>query len=476
MIVAGCKVGPNFTPPQVSSPPAFGSEPTDTPSRATADAVNPLWWSSFNDPELTSLVQRLAAQNLALQAAAERILQARAERREVRSQGLPHVEAQGLAQELRPSEEALLKDFEVTKEAHQEFQLYSDAAQASWEVDLFGRVRRMVEAASANAQATVEARRGLAISAEAELAQDYLQYRAFQAREAVERANLDYARAREGLVRNRVANGVAANLDTAQADAEAATVAENLPSLRENQARLANAIALLLAEPPRALDAELKPRRDLPPRPPVVPVGLPSELLRRRPDVREAEARLHAATAETGVAVAEFFPQVSLIGSFGTQSLSTSNLFDWSSRMFMGGPTVTIPLFEGGRLKGELDLRKSEQREAALSYRQTVLQAWHDVDNALTAYAESQHRRRDAATALASDQVALAAAQDRYRQGVADNLNVIAAETGVLQAQDALVQADAEVDADLVTLYRALGGGWSATEPAPSPGRGEHVP
>jgi NodT family efflux transporter outer membrane factor (OMF) lipoprotein len=467
LLIAGCKVGPNFVPPKTASPPAWGPEPADVASPVTfGAAVEARWWDRFDDPELSSLVGRLARQNLDLQAAAERIRQARAQRRIIRSDELPHAEAQGFAIETRPSEEALLKDFEVTKEAHQEFQLYQDAAQASWEVDLFGRVRRAVEAAGADAQAEVEARRAVALAALAELSGDYLQLRALQARQAAAEENLAYARQRQALVRDRVRNGVAADLDLAQADAEAASIAETLPPLREGQARMRNAMALLLAEAPRALDAELAPVRPLPPRPPSVPVGLPSELLRRRPDVLQAEARLHAATARHGAAVADFFPRVSLIGSFGTQSLSTSNLFDWSSRMFMGGPTLTIPLFEGGRLKGQLDLRKSEEREAALSYRQTVLQAWREVDDAMTAYAEAQHRRAAAATALASDRVALAVAERRYRQGVAASLDVISAETTVLQAQDELIRADAEADADLVTLYRALGGGWGAVEAA----------
>ena len=251
---------------------------------------------------------------------------------------------------------------------------------------------------------------------------------------------------------------------TAQADAQVASLAQDLPTLHAEEARLTNALALLLAEPPRALEDELKPPGPLPARPPAVPVGLPSELLRRRPDVREAEARLHEATAQTGVAVADFFPQVSLSGSFGTQSLSTSNLFTYGARSFMGGPSVTVPLFEGGRLKGELDLRKSEQREAAIAYRQTVLQAWHDVDNALTAYAEGQHRRNDTASALRSNQVALVTAEQRYGQGAADFLDVIAAQAAVLQSQDALAQADAQLDLDLVSLYRALGGGWQAVD------------
>ena len=266
------------------------------------------------------------------------------------------------------------------------------------------------------------------------------------------------------LVGKQFASGASNTLQIAQAQAQQATIAETLSPLRTREASLINAIGLLLALPPRALADELRAPASQPSVPPLVPVGLAGDLVRRRPDIREAEARLHAATAQTGVAVADFFPQVSLNGAFGTQSLSTSNLFDWSSRMFMGGPSITVPLFEGGRLKGQLDLRKAEQREAALAYRQTVLQAWHDVDNALTAYAETQHRRGEILFNLNSNRTALAAAEERYAQGTVDFLNVISAQEAVLQSQDNLVQVDAELDGDLVALYRALGGGWSAVD------------
>lgn len=182
--------------------------------------------------------------------------------------------------------------------------------------------------------------------------------------------------------------------------------------------------------------------------------------MRRRPDVRQAEAALHAATAETGVAVASFYPDISLTGSFGVESLKTSTLFQWASRADMFGPSIDLPIFEGGRLKGNLRLRKSQQREAAIGYRKTVLQAWHDVDNALTAYVEAQHGEADTLATTQADARALAAAEQQYKQGITTFIDVIAAQSALLQAQDALSHAHAQVEIDLVTLYKALGGGW----------------
>ena len=198
--------------------------------------------------------------------------------------------------------------------------------------------------------------------------------------------------------------------------------------------------------------------------PPVVPVGLPGTLVRRRPDVQEAEARLHTAVAQTGVAVANFYPDVQLTGTAELNGLHFGNAFDLHARQYDFGPSVSIPLFQGGRLTGELRLRKSQQREAADRFQQTVLQAWQEVDNALTGYAEAQRRRGEVAEAVRQNQRALTAARQRYTEGAADFLNVNSSQAQLLQAQNDLATVDVQIAGDLVTLYRALGGGWEASE------------
>ena len=466
--LAGCTVGPDFHGPPPQSPaPHFAPSPTDVASRTREGAVDERWWRRFGDPELTSLIERLGAQNLDLQIAAERIVQARAERREVASQGLPHVEGQERYAHMRESKNGMLALIQPAPGAPLEYNQDDAMLQVSWELDLFGRVRRGVEAASADTDAEVEARHGLMLSAEGDLAQSYMQLRGVQAREAVVRSNLANADTRRRLVADRLRNGVANVSDAAQADAQAAAIGEDLPTLRAEEARLINALGLLLAEPPRSLETELTPAKGQPPAaqpaaPPSVPVGLPSGLLRRRPDIREAEARLHAATAQTGVAVAAFYPDVNLMGAYGDEALGVHHLFDYASRMFMVGPSVSLPIFEGGRLRGELQLRRSAEREAALSYRQAVLQAWRDVDDALTAYAEVQHRLDNVRHVAGADRVALSVAEQRYRQGVESFIDVTIAQTAVFRDQDALAQAQTDLEVALVRLYRALGGGWTA--------------
>ncbi len=469
--LAGCTVGPDFHgPPPQPSAPHFAPEPSDTPSRTGEGPVDDAWWTSFRDPELSSLVARLARQNLDLQIAAERIVQARATRREVAAQGLPHLMGQEHYTHMRESKNGTLSLIEPTPGAPLEYNLDDAMLQASWELDLFGRVRRGVEAASADAEAEIEARHGLMISAEADLAQTYMQLRGVQAREQVVRRNLVNADARDRLIGDRLRNGVANASDAAQANAQVASIGEDLPNLHADEAQLVNAIGLLLAEPPRSLETELRPGRSEPPdfqpaTPLSVPIGLPSALLRRRPDIREAEARLHAATAQTGVAVAAFYPDVSLTGSFGDEALGVHHLFDYASRMFMVGPTISLPIFEGGQLRGELQLRRAAEREAALSYRRTVLQAWRDVDDALTAYAEVQHRLGEVRHVARADEVALHVSEQRYLQGVESFIDVTVAQTAVFRDQDTLAQAQTDLEVTLVRLYRALGGGWSPDRP-----------
>jgi len=189
-------------------------------------------------------------------------------------------------------------------------------------------------------------------------------------------------------------------------------------------------------------------------------------LIRRRPDVREAEARLHEATAQTGVAVANFYPDVTLNGNLNVESLHLANLFTPNSIAYTLGPSVSLPIFEGGQLHGNLVLRESEQREAAIAFQRTVLQAWREVDDALTAFSEAQHRRAELAKAVDQNKIALDAARQRYTQGAVDFLNVIAAQTQLLQSENDLADSDTQIAVDLVTLYRALGGGWEIADTA----------
>ena len=465
MLLGGCTVGPDFVRPVVDAPSRWWGSAQDVPRTVTyGGEVDAAWWDSFHDPELSALVGRLAKQNLGLQEAAERVQQGRAQRQVAASQGLPHLDAQAQYQRERQSPTGPISLFQAVPGAPLSFDVFTDSLNASWELDLFGRVRRAVEAQDADTEAAIEARHGIALMAISDLAQDYLQLRGTQRLEAITSQYVAEAERNAALVHDRFDNGVSTTLDIANAEAQRASIAAMLPQLRATRAELINAIGFLLAEPPRALEGELAAPAPLPDVPPSVPIGLPGELARRRPDVREAEARLHAATAETGVAVTDFYPDVTLNGMAGTQSLQFARVFDLHSGMFQVGPSIDLPIFEGGRLRGTLRLRRSQQREAALQFRSTVLQAWQEVDNALTAYAEAQRRREQVAEAVRQYTAALAAARQRYQEGAIDFLNVIAAESSVLQNENVLANSDTQIATDLVALYRALGGGWELAD------------
>jgi NodT family efflux transporter outer membrane factor (OMF) lipoprotein len=327
-------------------------------------------------------------------------------------------------------------------------------------------VRRSVESATASVVASNEARRAALISSLAEVARDYIQLRGVQTQLRITRQNLRIFQQSLQLTQQRAAGGVTTDLDVANAAAQVRTTAAQIPPLEQQESELINAISLLLGQPPNALQAELAPARPIPPVPPRVPVGLPSELARRRPDVRQAEAQLHAATADIGVAVAAFYPSVTLSGSIGLQALQPWRVFNVNAHEYSVGPGITIPIFQGGQLKATLELRKAQQQEAAINYQKTVLSAWHDVDNALTAYRTEQARRDQLAQAVAQNQRAVSLAQSRYQDGVADFLQVLTAQQNLNSSELALTQATTNVSNNLVALYKALGGGWETRMPA----------
>jgi NodT family efflux transporter outer membrane factor (OMF) lipoprotein len=463
--LTGCTVGPDFQSPEIKEAPRqSAADGRSVPSRTVEGAVDIIWWKSFRDSQLSSLVERLVAQNLDLATAAERVVQSVAQRQVAASQGLPHIEGQSLTTYNRQSLNGPLSLLTPAPGAPLEYALFRDGFTSSWQLDLFGRVRRAVEAADANILAAVENRHGVALAAVAELAQSYMQLRGTQNRLAIAKRNLRLAEENVELVNTRFANGTATTLDLAQARSQQATIAATLPPLRTQEAELINAIGLLLGGAPRALEAELHRSRILPRVPRKVPVGIPGTLVRRRPDVREAEARLHEATAQTGVAVASFYPDVTLNGAASVESLHLSNLFSPTSTAFAVGPSISIPIFEGGQLRGGLVLRESRQREAAILFQETVLRAWKEVDDALTAYREAQLRRAEIARSVTENQAALQAARQRYSEGAIDFLNVIATLAQLLQSENDLADSDTQIATHLVNLYRTLGGGWEVAD------------
>lgn len=457
--LAGCAVGPDFAAPTPGLEDmrleARGGAPRQV---LTPDPVPRDWWRLLEDPVLDGLIARAWRGNLDLQAAAERVAQSRAQAGVVMSQLFPQVSLSASQSREAISENGPMARLGASTAAHDLWQAGFDA---SWELDVWGRVRRMREGSLATLQATELEARGAQVSLSAEIARQYLALRGVQRRLAIARQNEAIAAHLVRLAQSRQANGVATRYDLASARAQQATVQALVPQLDEQQNVLLNGLALLLGEAPRSLDALLMPVRPLPQGAPRLPVGLPSALARRRPDIQRAEARLHAATAAIGVARADFYPRISLAGGFGTQAFDEEDLGLWRSTNFFLGPRIHLPLFEGGRLTRTLELTESRQREAAIAYRQTVLHAWHEVDNALNALRAQQLRQQALDEALAQSRDALRAAESSYRAGAADYVTVLSAQRALLASE--LEQTDAATGSvvAVVYLYKALGGGWA---------------
>jgi len=456
-------LGPDFERPEAWWKPVswFATAPVTPPApRASipvAEPFDPAWWKVLNDPVLNAMQEQLATANLDLRTADFRLAQARAQLGVTEASQGPVLNANASYARARASQRGTVGRVARSFEPYDLFQYGLDL---SWEIDLWGRVARLVEAGEAQLAAVEEAKRDLLVSSSAELARSYIALRGVQRKVAITRQNLQIARQNQALTRDRAAGGLTTDLDVANASSQVASVEAQLPGLEEQQARLSNAVALLLGEQPGARLAALAVPRAAPVVPPRVPVGVPGDLARRRPDIRQAEANLHAATAGIGVARADFFPRVTLNGFGAIQGLNVSNLRDSAALAYSFGPSISLPIFEGGRLRRTLELREAQQQEAAIAYQRTVLVALHEVDNALTAYGTEQRRRDRLAQAVAESRRALGLARMRYEQGVADFLQVLTAQRALLAAEQDLADSTTNVSLNLVQLYRALGGGW----------------
>jgi len=475
ILAAACTMGPDFVRPTPQTPPHWSARatapPAPVPSAVTEQAEDQsAWWSGFQDLELDSLIERAAKSNLDLRAALLRIDEARAQRAISAAAFWPTLSVDALYDRERFSEttpQGALFNTVGTVHApgspgltipnpYNQLQL---SGSASWEIDLFGRVRRSVEAAQAGVQVSIEDQRALQVSVLADVAQNYMELRGAQARLRISQENLATIEELLDLTRQRRAAGLTTHIDVSNALAQADATRAQLPVFAMQITLSINQLSELLGREPEALRIELDPAAAVPSVPAEVSIGLPSELARRRPDIREAEANLHAATAQIGVAVADLFPRLTLEGSGGFQSQNTSNLLTWASRFGSIGPALDLPVFDRGRWK-TVKLYDVRAQEAALAYQRAVLNALHEVENALAAYGADQQRRAWLDATVAQNREALSLSRKRYESGVMTFIDVLDVERTLQQNELSLADSVTAVSSDLVRLYRALGGGW----------------
>jgi NodT family efflux transporter outer membrane factor (OMF) lipoprotein len=452
VLCAGCEVGPDYHPPKMTMPPHWQIPATTQASVVVQQPVRiERWWANFHDRELDSLIQRAVAANLDLQAATERIRQARATVDVVRGGLLPAANASG-------------------SYAHggsgpsQTYDLWQAGLDASWELDIFGGTRRAVESARASFQAAIEDRRDVLVTLLGEVATDYIQLREYQQEIAIDEQNLQVQIHSVQVTRNKRKLGTGTELDVVQAQSIVATSRADLETLQAEAQQTIYAMSFLLGLPPAALDKPLTAPGVIPQPPPVVEVGVPSELLRRRPDIRRAERQVAAATAQIGVATADLFPKFFLTGDFNLQASNFSGLANWNNRSWSIGPSMTWPIFAGGQIRANIRVQNALQAQALTAYKTTILAALQEVQNAMVGYARQQRRREALGEAVTANQRAVVLATQRYNQGLTDFLSVLDAERSLFSSQSALVQSNGTVATDAVALYKTLGGGWEVDE------------
>jgi outer membrane protein, multidrug efflux system len=445
LTAAGCMVGPDFHAPETKMPQSW-SNPTDANSPASLAQ----WWTIFGDPNLTSLTNRAIIANLDLKQATARVREARASLGITESGFWPSVNATGSTSRSR-------RHVNGTAVKGNSFATGLDAA---WELDVFGGTRRSIEAAEAQLMSAEQDRRNAMVTLTAEVALNYISLRAQQQQLQVTKENLVSQQKSAEITHKRYEAGFVSALDTANADALVVTTRSQIPQIEAQISQSIYALSVLLAMEPAALEAELSPISDIPSTPPSVPSGLPSELLRRRPDIQRAEAQLHAATANIGVAVADFFPKFSLTGSAGYQSDRFRTLVRSSNSSWSYGAGVDWQLFSAGRVSSNVELQKQIREETLLAYQQTVLTALQDVENALVAYEKEQERRADVLASVEYSRKSLDLSTKLYTEGETDYLNVLVAQRALLSSQNSLVSNTQNVATDVVALCKALGGGW----------------
>jgi NodT family efflux transporter outer membrane factor (OMF) lipoprotein len=454
-LLVGCAVGPDYEKPAANTPTQW-SEPLAGGEKNGDDVVT-AWWKTFHDPELDSLINRAAQANLDVKIAEARVREARAQLGTADSDFGPTVDATGSYTRERLDPNGVLP---VPPSLTKPLNVYQAGFDASWEIDVFGGERRNAEAADAELSAAEFGRRDALVTLLGEVARNYVEARGYQRRLEIARENIQAEQDAVTLASDSFQKGLTSELDVRQASTLLATTQADVPTLESSLKISIHRLSVLLAQPPGALLAELSATAPIPSTPSEVPVGLPADLLQRRPDVQQAERELAAATANIGVATADLFPKFYLTGATGEQSISASNWFSPGSTFWSVGPTVQWRIFDANRIRSNIQLQNARQEEALARYEKTVLGSFEDVEDALVAYANEQVRRQSLDQAAASSEDALHLANQRYANGLASFLDVVDAERTLYATQDQLAQSDRTIAVNLITLYKALGGGW----------------
>jgi NodT family efflux transporter outer membrane factor (OMF) lipoprotein len=455
LVAAGCAVGPNYVPPQTDAPDLWHVELMK--GLAEGEGNLQTWWVAFDDPTLTSLIERTAQGGLDIHQAVARVDEARARRGISRGEWFPSLDNSSIYQRNRISEEVL----EVVPPGSRTSNSWSTGLDASWEIDFFGRIRRSVESATAGLQASVEDYRDVLVSVFAEVGITYVEVRTLQERIRLAELNVRNQRSTLQLVIDRNRAGLVGDLDVRQAEQNLARTESFLPTFRSELAAAIHRLGVLLGDSPGTLFAELGPQAPIPKPPGEIVVGVPANLLRQRPDIRRAERAIAAQTARIGVAKADLYPRFTLVGTFALQATDFAKWFTADAFSYGFGPAVRWNLFDGGRVRANVQAQEALTEQALIGYEQTVLVALEEVENALVAFVQENDRRDALQRSVTAAVAATGLVKTLYRTGLTDFQNVLDTERTQFQEQDTLAQSEGFVTQNLIAIYRALGGGWS---------------
>jgi NodT family efflux transporter outer membrane factor (OMF) lipoprotein len=466
-LVAGCAVGPNYDPPATDAPPAFAAGAAKAPANPPVDPAR--WWESFNDAELTSLVRRAVAANLDLQVAVARLQEAEANEAGVLGTLLPAADATGAAGSGTGSDltrgrlEPPLASADNTNGARIK---RAGGFAGGMEIDLFGQLRRELEAAKYDAQAAAAARNDVTVTVIAQVAKTYFDMRGLEMRLAALGHDVDAAQQGLKYVQARYDRGLTNELDLTLAQRELATLQVDVAPLAAQIASARYSIAVLVGQYPETIDRELDAPGMIPALPASVGIGLPVELLRRRPDIREAERELAASNARIGVAIGDLFPHIDLTGAVGVQRPSPPGP-GLSHEIWAVGPSATWSLLDFGTLDSLVEVADFRHKESLLNYKRTVIEAVQQVDSAAQVYAAEQESLEHLSTALAASQLSVTLATQRYEHGLTDYLNVLDAQRQEFDLESQYAATSQTAADALVALYRGLGGGWEDYQALP---------
>ena len=450
LLLDGCAaVGPDYMPPDICTPDAWhadfgGGEDITAPDPSRLES----WWTHLNDPVLSDLIDQALSQSLDFKQALSRVREARARRGVSDADGFPTLDLSADATWSRSGTQAVRQSF-------------GGAFDAGWEIDLFGGVHRTREAALADLQAEVANLADVLVSLTAEIGLNYIDMRTYQSRLAVARANLATQQETYELIQGRYTVGLSNELALQQARYNLESTRSRIPSLVTGGAAALNRLTVLTGKPPGTLNEMLTQLHPIPTAPITIAVGIPAETLQRRPDIRMAERELAAQTARIGVAEAERYPKIRLTGSIGLEASKVADLFDGAALLWNHGPRISWNIFDAGAIRNTIKVQEALQQQALIAYERAVLEALEDVENAMTAFAQEQLRRMRLMHAVASAQIAEKLSRDKFSAGLINFSDVLDVQRTLLSFQDQLAESDGSVTANLIRLYKALGGGWS---------------